>query len=216
MPPFSARDLHQPPSTPLGGQPPHAVAGDETTDAALVERARAGDAQAYEALFRRYYRALCAYATRQIGNAHAAEELVEDVFLRLWQLWLRQEPWALRGTVKQYLYGAVHNAVLKAVRRHRLEHAWHTLARAGEHPTAMGETPPPLDDALAARDLAAATRQAIDALPARCRETYVLLRGYGLSYVEAAAVMGTSPKTVENQLVRALKALRTSLAAWLP
>ena len=65
-------------------------------------------------------------------------------------------------------------------------------------------------------ELAAALKEAMGALPERCREVFELSRVQGLRYAEIAAVLGISIKTVEGQMGRALRILRERLAPWLP
>jgi RNA polymerase sigma-70 factor (ECF subfamily) len=72
------------------------------------------------------------------------------------------------------------------------------------------------DDDVAAGELAQVVARLVAALPARCREAYVLRREHFLSLDEIARVMGIAPKTVEIQIGLALRALRRGLADWLP
>ena len=65
-------------------------------------------------------------------------------------------------------------------------------------------------------NFAVAANVAVERLAPRCRETFVLVRQHGLTYAQAAEVMGTSEHTVKIQMQRALAALRRHLAAWLP
>ena len=78
-----------------------------------------------------------------------------------------------------------------------------------------GEGPVRADEEVQARELAAAFEDAVDRLPARCRQAFTLYREEGMSYAEIAERMGTSVRTVETQLARANRALRRQLAEWL-
>lgn len=179
----------------------------------LLERLRAGDGAAFEALFRTYYNPLCHFAEGYVHSAHVAEELVEDVFCWIWE---RRAEWRVEHGVKAYLYGAVRNRALKHVARSRFAEQIQEAADQEERALAMGQPPRPSDARVSDGELAQAVERAVAALPARCRQAYVLHRQHELSYAEIAGIMGTSVKTVENHLARALKALRMSLAAWRP
>jgi RNA polymerase sigma-70 factor (ECF subfamily) len=68
------------------------------------------DERSFDDLFRAYYTSLCAYARRLVKRADIAEELVADVFVRLWE---RREEWQTCGNQKGYLYAAARNQALK-------------------------------------------------------------------------------------------------------
>ncbi|HJU73447.1 MAG TPA: sigma-70 family RNA polymerase sigma factor, partial [Gemmatimonadaceae bacterium] len=72
------------------------------------------------------------------------------------------------------------------------------------------------DESVTESELAAAVRAAVDRLPPRCREVFMLSRDSGLTYGEIAKALGISIKTVETQMGRALKALRESLKIYRP
>jgi RNA polymerase sigma-70 factor (ECF subfamily) len=95
---------------PEDGPPAHGPG----QDAAWLERIRAGDPGAFEALFREHYHGLCLFAARLVASDAVAEELVQDVLLRVWQ---QRERWTVTGSVAAYLYGAVRNQALGHLRR---------------------------------------------------------------------------------------------------
>jgi RNA polymerase sigma-70 factor, Bacteroides expansion family 1 len=179
---------------------------------ALMARLSAGDGAAFTTLFERYYDALCAFAAGFLTSRAEAEEIVEDVFVRVWELRERLE---VRDSMKSYLYAATRNRALNQLRRERLEWRWvndETMCR--DVPEAA-RTEHGIDDELYAADFARAIDVAVDRLPPRCRQVFLLHRQHGLTYSEIAVALGISPKTVENQLGRALKQLRTLLANFL-
>jgi RNA polymerase sigma-70 factor, ECF subfamily len=179
-------------------------------DAAWRERIQAGDPAAFEALFREHYHGLCLFAARLVGSDAIAEELVQDVLLRVWQ---QREQWTVTGTVAAYLYGAVRNQALGHLRRAKVERKWQERREVDPHP-AFGQVPQ-ADESVRGAELAAAIERAISHLTPRCREAYLLRRQHHLSYAEIADVMHVTPKTVEIHIGAALKALRASLAEWL-
>lgn len=177
-----------------------------------VARIRAGDGAAFEAMFRQYYEPLLRFALTYLPVRESAEDLVQDVFYRIWE---HRERWAVRTTLAAYLYAAVRNRALDYVRHQLVEQQWEERALLARDVTAATLRVPPVS-ALAQLELGEldlVIRRAVDRLPERCRQTFLLSRVHGLAYAEIAAVMGTSVKTVKIQMGRALKALRAAVAA---
>jgi RNA polymerase sigma-70 factor (family 1) len=187
---------------------PHAVHADD----GLIARIRAGDGSAFEAIVRDHYNGLCIFAARLTGSDAAAEEIVQDVLLRIWQ---RHERWEVAGSIASYLYTAVRNRALNTLRDERHHRQWQKEI-ASEMALLDGDGARGRPDAgVRSAELARAIDQAIQALPPRCRQAFLLRRQHHLSYAEIARVMGITPKTVEIQIGIALKALRKKLADWL-
>ena len=173
-------------------------------DAELVRRIRAGDERALEVVFRSHYSGMASFVQRFVRSPDLAEELVQDVFLKLWS---KREQLADIETLRTYLFRAARNTALNYLRRVKLERRW-----AEEQGT---EADPPAtfaaDDDTVEQEVAAAVKQAIDRLPPRCREIFLMSRDGGLTYAEIARSLDISVKTVETQMGRALKSLRASL-----
>jgi RNA polymerase sigma-70 factor (ECF subfamily) len=174
----------------------------------VVARVRAGDERAFEALFRTYYDGLCSFVIRYVHDRAPAEELVQDLFAALWA---RRGAWEVRGgagSVRAYLFAAARNRALNLRARRAVERDW----EADEADVrSLHRAPPQPDEALDAAELHARLDAAIESLPERCRLVMQLRWREQLSYAEIAEVMGISPKGVENQLSRGLKALRDRL-----
>lgn len=169
-----------------------------------VDGIRTGDAGAFEALFRAYHASLCAFAYRYLGARDLAEEIVQEVFLFVWE---RRETWQVRTSVKSYLFTAVHNAAVSFLRHERV------VRRRESEAIELFQVPRPTADLeVAAAETLAAVQQAVARLPERCRLVFTLHREQGLTYAEVAEVLAISPKTVEVQMGRALKSLRKALA----
>lgn len=161
-------------------------------------------AQAFEALIRAHYDRLGNLAYRYLKSDAAAEDAVQEVLLKIWR---RRDVLDLNDPLP-YLYHAVRNECLMALRRRR---RWDMT----DLDTQPLESPSAAPDAEIA-DLQAAIGRAVDALPDRCRLIYTMHREQDLSYAEIARILDISPKTVENQMGRALKMLRQRLASYLP
>jgi RNA polymerase sigma-70 factor (ECF subfamily) len=177
------------------------------TDRELLDRLRQGDRDAFDAAFRAHYPTLVGVAERIVGERAVAEELGQDVMLELWR---RHETLVVDESLRAYLVRAARNRALNHLRHERM------VVRTA--PRAAGETVtlPDAPGNLVEDELEAAVREAVAALPDRCREVFELSRGQGLRYAEIAGVLGISVKTVEAQMGKALRVLRERLASYLP
>jgi RNA polymerase sigma-70 factor (ECF subfamily) len=160
---------------------------------------------AFRTLFRTHYAGLCRFVARMVGSMAEAEEIVQDLFLYVWE----RHPLEGDGAPsRQYLYRAAHNAAVNRLRRLRLARHW----IEGEASRASGEVAPSDDHELEHKELLAAVEQAVDRLPDRCRLVYLLSRREHLTYQEIAVTLDVSVKTVETQMARAFRLLRRALA----
>jgi RNA polymerase sigma-70 factor (ECF subfamily) len=192
--------------TPFHVRPVHALPA-PVTDRELLDRLRQGDRDAFDAVFRAHYATLVGVAERIVGERAVAEELGQDVMLELWR---RHETLVVDESLRAYL--------VRAARNRALNHLRHERMKVRTAPRAAGETVtlPDAPGNLVEDELQAAVREAVQALPERCREVFELSRGQGLRYAEIAAVLGISVKTVEAQMGKALRVLRERLAPFLP
>ncbi len=171
-----------------------------------VARVREGDLGAFEALYRAMHAPLLAFGTRYVGDTARAEELVQDLFFDLWR---GREAWTVTGSVTAYLYAALRNRALNVRRRDTVETAW--AEDASQEPAlALQSSVPTADVVLESNELVAQLAAAMTRLPERCGLIMQMRWHGGLSYAEIATVLGISPKGVENQLARGLKALRVA------
>ena len=177
------------------------------TDRELLDRLRQGDRDAFDAIFRAHYPALVGAAEAIVGERAVAEEAAQDVMVELWR---RRETVAVDDSLRAYLF--------RSARNRALNHLRHERVKVRTAPFAAGEsvTHPEAPSRLAEEEIDAAVREAVAALPERCREVFELSRGHGLRYAEIAGVLGISVKTVEAQMGKALRVLRERLAPWLP
>jgi RNA polymerase sigma-70 factor (ECF subfamily) len=159
--------------------------------------------EAFDELVRTHYRKLCSFVYRYVGSHEAAEDLVQDMFVRI----LRSDTFDYDDPLP-YLYRAARNQASSHLRQQKVRER----AR-GE----LGPATPvmPADAETEYHELADAVAHAIASLPKRARIIFTMHREQGLSYAEIAHALGVAPKTVENQMGRALRLLRTRLAPYL-
>jgi RNA polymerase sigma-70 factor (ECF subfamily) len=179
----------------------------------LAERIRSGDVAAFEAMFWEHYDALCRFTSRYVGSLDAAEDIVQDVLFRMWE---GRERLEVREDLKTYLYGAARNRALDYLRHQTVVRRSHgRVESSGDAVLRSAWKPEPPDAAVGLSELDAAIRRAIDRLPVRCRQTFMLSRDEGMTYAQVAAVMGVSVKTVKIQMGRALKVIRFAASPFL-
>lgn len=170
-------------------------------------RIRAGDARAFEEAFHACYASMCGFVRALTGSHEAAEDIVQNVFQRVWQERRRLRP---DGSLRSLLYRSAHNGALNYIKHRNIELKWaQKSAHAANDRTAF-------NDPAAFNELSGAVDHLLARLPERCRTVFLLSRHHGLTYNEIAETLGISVKTVETQMGRALKALRAGLAAYLP
>ena len=150
---------------------------------------------------------MCTVVRRIVFAPDVAEELVQDVFFKLWN---KREQLAEIDALKTYLYRAARNTALNHLRRQKLELAHEEREAVKGEPSTVEST----DDSASTAEVTEAVRRAIHRLPPRCREIFLMSRDGGLTYNEIASDLGLSVKTVETQMGRALKSLRVSLSQY--
>lgn len=159
-------------------------------------------------LFRQSYPELCSFVTQFVRSRALAEELVQDLFLRLWE---RRASWEAELPTRSYLYRAARNRAIDFLKHERVvERTARTVTELTLEPVQPLEPEDADTDAL--RD---AIQAAVAQLPERTRQVFVLSRGHGLGYAQIADALGISVKTVEAQMARAFRLLRGRLRHYL-
>jgi RNA polymerase sigma-70 factor (family 1) len=202
-PPRAPGTLMHPSSTPAASTP-----SSKSPDGTLVERIRRGEPEAFEQLFREFWHPLCRFAYCYVSSTDDAEEVVQTVFARLWR---NHDGWSVPGTIHDYLYLATRNVCLDRLKRERVSRSWseRRLVQLKAAPEFSGNA----DSAILNAELAAAIERAFAELPEKRRRICELRLAGHLRYAEVARMLRISPKTVETQLARGLKQLRSALEA---
>ena len=173
-----------------------------------ISNLQAGRHGAYEALFEEWYVPLCNYAYSILRDGDDAKDIVQQAFCKLWD---RREELEIRTSIKSYLYRIVHNDCLNKIKQQRL-HQEHEDYIAYDTSVSVNNT----DNVVIGNELQVRINAAIDRLPPRCREVFVLSRMQQKPYAEIAAELNISTNTVETQIVKALRTLRQELKDYLP
>ncbi len=179
----------------------------EEVQRALFARLAAGDEAAFDTIFRTWYAPLVRVATYLLHDQGIAEEVVQDVLLEVWR---RRETLAFEQEPRRYLMRATRNRALNHVRHQAV--AARAAALDDSEEAHAADAPTRVD----AQELEVAIAQAVATLPERCRAVFELSRRHHMSYAQIAEALDIAPKTVENQMGKALRILRAALAPWLP
>lgn len=178
---------------------------DPRSDSELLSVLRTGDRRAFEALFHRYHARLCSYALQLTGHDGVAEEIVQDLFLFVWN---KRDSLELRDdALAHYMFASVRNAAISQHRRRKLEEL------KADSVIELMAHPERADRLAESEELARAVREAVAKLPDRCRDVITLHREQGLSYKEVGATLGIAPNTVEVHMAKAFRLLRRHLAS---
>ncbi len=165
------------------------------------------DEFSFEDIFKMHYKKLHAYAYTILRDELDAEEMVQQVFLKLWERNVINE---LSSSISAYLYRAVHNECLNFIKHRsiKLKHQLHVVYNM------KNEVQQPSKNILL-KELEQKINAALTDLPEQCRTIFQLSRFEELKYREIAEKLNISVKTVENQMGKALKILRLKLIDYL-
>jgi RNA polymerase sigma-70 factor (ECF subfamily) len=177
---------------------------------AIVVRLRANDDSALSELMGAYFDAVADVAFHYVRTIDAARDVAQTVFIRVWE---HRHSLEVSGNIVHYLRRSARNAALDALDRNA------AAARLAATVALDLELFHPHDDnsglsAVEAHELTEAVRHAVGDLPPRVREVALLYLEQGLEPGEIAQVLGTAPRTVYNQLRRAMQHLTQVLGAW--
>lgn len=157
----------------------------------------------FELLFKMHFKELSLFAMKYLHDLDDAKSLVHDVFITLWEKYDGMER---DSNYRSYLYTAVRNRCLNTIRDRKKV----VSIDAVDQEKGGTET-----NELETSELATEIDFAINALPEKCREVFLLSRQEELKYAQIAEKMQISVKTVEAQMSKALKLMRSHLAEFL-
>jgi RNA polymerase sigma-70 factor (ECF subfamily) len=163
----------------------------------------------FEQVFKSHFKSLHAYACTIMRDPMPAEEIVQNIFLKLWE---KKEEITIKENISVYLYRAVHNESLNYLRHRKVRSAYQSYAMR-QHKQTEQEKPA---EKVVMKELEKRLEVALRELPEQCRTIFQLSRFEDLKYREIADKLGLSVKTIENQMGKALKLLRLKLVDFLP
>ena len=168
----------------------------------IVSEIIAGDKNAFEWAFRQYYASLLNLASGLLKDDGLAEEQVQEVFIRLWEI---------RHTLKEdlklfpYLLTSVRNRCLNQIKRNQVEQKYITYQQQHYRNEILNYEEDIEEEVIKK------VQHSIKQLPDKCREVFHLSRFEGLSHKQIAEKLEISTKTVENHITKAMKIIRKEL-----
>ncbi|MHC1706331.1 MAG: RNA polymerase sigma-70 factor [Bacteroidales bacterium] len=175
----------------------------ENPDILLCREIRNGNKAAFEKVFRIYYASLCSYASTLSGSYEEAEEIVQDVFFRIWQ---DKDKLDIQISLKAYLFRAIRNGCLNHIKHEKIK-----INYARETVAIQNNTQPAWHHPMESRESQQRVMTAIEKLPSERQKIFRMIRLEERKYKEVAGILGISVKTVENQMGKAMRFLREEL-----
>ncbi len=164
------------------------------SDSELSLFLKEGSKEAFNLLYKRYGTKIYRFACGYLRCGHDAEELVQDVFLKLWD---KRSALDERGNLKAFVYKMAINSIYDFIRHKNIEQAFLEFASRG---TGFSES---TWDEVVFNDMLSQLDQLLDKMPEQRRKIFIMSKKEGLSNEEIAVKLNLSKRTVENQLYRA-------------
>lgn len=170
----------------------------------ILTKIKEGNIKAFEEIFRRYYSPLCWYATGITGDAEAAEEIVEELFYVFWR---DKEHLQIFKSVKSYLYRAVRNESIQYCEHKEVKDRYREFILSRQSESGVSDPCQQMEY----KELQDIIRHTLDKLPDRRSQIFKMHRMEGKKYDEIAALLSLSVKTVEAEMTKALRTLRSEI-----
>lgn len=182
------------------------------SDSKYWDEIKQGNVKSLAVVFNDYYVPLCIYASHIMHNNEVAQEIVADVFVKLWE---RKNDIDIIKTLKSYLYRCVFNASQDYLRSAQTLKHQQLLQINEQTQEIVAEDDRDFIDLLSYEEVEKDVINAIKSLPPNCRRIFLLSRHNNLSYNEIAEKLNISVNTVKTQIGRALNILRKELKNYL-
>lgn len=170
----------------------------------LLLRLKKGDTHAFKLIYLHYWEGLYRIAFAKLRSKEAAEEIVQDLFTRLWE---KRATLHIEKSLSAYLSTSVSYLIFNYIDAQRVRS---TYAQTVQHAPTLLESSP--EEKLSFEELYSLLEKEINALPDQCRAVFKLRKEEEYSIKEIAQELNIAPKTVEMHLTRAFKALRVRLS----
>jgi len=175
-------------------------------DYVVFRKIKEGDVKTFEKVFRLYYTSLYRYAFSITGRKDISEEAVQDVFYNIWR---DREQIQIRGSIKNYLFGAVKNHSLRYLEHERVQVQYQEKVLNDSLDTELSP-----HELLEYKELETVVTNILNKLPDRRRQIFLLHRIEGKKQKEIADYYAISLKTVEAEMTKAYQSLRQGVEKW--
>ncbi|HUX97367.1 MAG TPA: RNA polymerase sigma-70 factor [Bacteroidales bacterium] len=177
----------------------------------LIDNVKKGEVAAFEALYEQYYLYLCLIAEHIVKNPADAEEIVSDVFIKLWNIRGKIE---ITTSLKAYLIRAVYNTSFNHLEKLRLRNKINYGFSSSDYALLVWDNNYPLGQ-LYEKEILDILDKGIKDLPEACRQIFLLSRNDDMKYSDIACKLDISVNTVKTQMKIALARLRNILKDYL-
>lgn len=175
-------------------------------DLCLIQQlAAGGDQEAYKEIYYHYFKKLCHFAEAIVKVRESAEEITEDVFIKIWQ---QKEKLAGIKNLRVYLYTATKNTALNYLSSKAQASIIEPFDHIDIELSKTTETP---EQIMITDEMLGRIRQAVENLPPRCKMIFKLVREDGLRYKEVADILNISVHTIDIQMAIAIKKILLAL-----
>ena len=182
--------------------------GKEITDEELMLGYRDGDTHAFETLYLKHKGGLYRYLLRKCGNASIAEELFQEVWMKLINA---REHYEVKAKFSTWLYQVAHNHFIDYYRKHSISAGMHQYFQENELENVPASNNLQPEQQAEFQQQAETLLQLISKLPDEQREVFLLREEAGMSIAEIAEVTGVNIETAKSRLRYAVNKLRNSL-----
>jgi RNA polymerase sigma-70 factor (family 1) len=183
----------------------------EYSNQQLINGIQQGHIAAFELLYKKYYNFLCLIAEHFVRNPSDAEEIVSDVFVKLWNI---REKIDITISIKAYLVRAVHNTSINYLKQSKIRNKLTDSLSNSDYELLVWDSDYPLGQ-LYEKEIMNILDHGINTLPNACRQIFILSRDEDMTYHDIASKLGISVNTVKAQMKIALARLRKTLKDYL-
>jgi RNA polymerase sigma-70 factor (ECF subfamily) len=173
------------------------------SDEELMQEIKADNMFAFDILYKKYCKRVFKFAFSILKSPEESENLVQDVFLNLWENRLNVEK---NSSIKSYVFTITYNSAVSIIRKKVRESEFVEYLKSLQE---VGEES--VDVALEYKELTDKLERILNELPQRQKEVYLMHRVEGLKYIQIAELLKISVNTIENHMSRALKTIRQKL-----
>ncbi len=178
------------------------------TDEQYIDLLSNKDESAFEAIFKDNFKKLQCYAHTIVGDEFLAEEMVQNVFFKIWE---KSEKLNISPPIAAYLYKAVYNECCNYLKHLKVKEKYLTHSKHTMHNMSTENA----SKKVMVQELQEKIKTALNDLPEQCRTVFQMSRFEELKYQQIASKLGISIKTVEAQMGKALKLMRHKLVDYL-
>jgi len=171
----------------------------------IQQRAAAGDEEAFKQIYYHFYKKLYLFSLALVKTKEAAEEITEDVFIKIWQ---QKEHISVIRNLRVYLYIATKNTSLNYLSKKAKDNLTQPFDNINVDLFKSSTTP---EELMITAEMYRKIQQQVEALPLRCKMIFKLIREDGLKYKEVSDILNISVNTIDVQMAIAVKKIAIAL-----